>query len=243
MILNSVNGDFTMKVKKLLDSFNYAIEGIIYSVRTQRNMKIHMIAAVLVLTMCFFYDLSKIEILAVIIATSMVIMAELFNTAVEFAIDATTNYYHPLAKIAKNVAAGGVLIAAINAVVIGYIIFWDKLKYINFMVIKKVKSTNPYTIFIILAIVCITTIIIKAIFGEGTPLKGGMPSGHSAIAFSIATTIALITGQLTVVILSYLMAFIVAQSRVDSEAHSITEVVFGAVFGILITVFLFTIFG
>ncbi|MEY7998961.1 diacylglycerol kinase [Clostridium sp. Mt-5] len=232
-----------MKVKKLLDSFNYAIEGIIYSVRTQRNMKIHMIAAVLVLTMCFFYDLSKIEILAVIIATSMVIMAELFNTAVEFAIDATTNYYHPLAKIAKNVAAGGVLIAAINAVVIGYIIFWDKLKYINFMVIKKVKSTNPYTIFIILAIVCITTIIIKAIFGEGTPLKGGMPSGHSAIAFSIATTIALITGQLTVVILSYLMAFIVAQSRVDSEAHSITEVVFGAVFGILITVFLFTIFG
>ncbi|MHC6179130.1 diacylglycerol kinase [Clostridium sp. JNZ X4-2] len=232
-----------MKVKKLLDSFNYAIEGIIYSVRTQRNMKIHMIAAVLVLTMCFFYDLSKIEILAVIIATSMVIMAELFNTAVEFAIDATTNYYHPLAKIAKNVAAGGVLIAAVNAVVIGYIIFWDKLKYINFMVIKKVKNTNPYTIFIILAIVCITTIIIKAVFGEGTPLKGGMPSGHSAVAFSIATTIALITGQLTVVILSYLMAFIVAQSRVDSEAHSITEVFFGAVFGILITVFLFTIFG
>ena len=232
-----------MKVKKLLDSFNYAIEGIIYSVRTQRNMKIHMIAAVLVLTMCFFYDLSKMEILAIVITISMVIMAELFNTAVEFAIDATTNYYHPLVKIAKNVAAGAVLISAINAVVVGYIIFWDKLKYINFMVIKKVKSTNPYTIFIILAIVCITTIIVKAIFGEGTPLKGGMPSGHSAIAFSIATTIALITGQLAVVILSYLMSFIVAQSRVDSEAHSITEVIFGAVFGILITVFLFIIFG
>ncbi|CAB1240607.1 Diacylglycerol kinase [Clostridiaceae bacterium BL-3] len=232
-----------MKVKKLLDSFNYAIEGIIYSVRTQRNMKIHMIAAVLVLTMCFFYDLSKMEILAIVITISMVIMAELFNTAVEFAIDATTNYYHPLVKIAKNVAAGAVLISAINAVVVGYIIFWDKLKYINFIVIKKVKSTNPYTIFIILAIVCITTIIVKAIFGEGTPLKGGMPSGHSAIAFSIATTIALITGQLAVVILSYLMAFIVAQSRVDSEAHSITEVIFGAVFGILITVFLFIIFG
>ena len=232
-----------MKVKKLLDSFNYAIEGIIYSVRTQRNMKIHMIAAVLVLTMCFFYDLSKMEILAIVITISMVIMAELFNTAVEFAIDATTNYYHPLVKIAKNVAAGAVLISAINAVVVGYIIFWDKLKYINFMVIKKVKSTNPYTIFIILAIVCITTIIVKAIFGEGTPLKGGMPSGHSAIAFSIATTIALITGQLAVVILSYLMSFIVAQGRVDSEAHSITEVIFGAVFGILITVFLFIIFG
>ncbi|MFL0195821.1 diacylglycerol kinase [Clostridium sp. WILCCON 0269] len=232
-----------MKVKKLLDSFNYAIEGIIYSVRTQRNMRIHMIAALLVLIVCFFYDLSKAEILAIIITISMVITAELFNTAVEFAVDATTNYYHPLAKIAKNVAAGGVLITAINAIAVGYIIFWDKLNYINFILMKKVRSTSPYTIFIILTVVCITTIVVKAIFGEGTPLKGGMPSGHSAIAFSIATTIALITGQLAVITLSYLLAFIVAQSRVDSGAHSVMEVVYGAIFGSLVTTLLFRIFG
>lgn len=232
-----------MKVRKLIDSFNHAIEGIIYAVRTQRNMRIHMVAALLVLTACFFYDLSKFEILSITITISMVIMAELLNTAIEFAIDATTNYYHPLVKLSKNVAAGGVLVTAINAVLVGYIIFWDKLKYINFILIRKVKSSNPYTIFIILVIVCIATIVIKAIFGEGTPLKGGMPSGHSAIAFSIATTIALITGQLTVVILSYLLAFIVAQSRVDSEVHSIIEVIVGGIFGTLVTVLLFRIFG
>ncbi|WP_368488501.1 diacylglycerol kinase [Clostridium sp. BJN0013] len=232
-----------MKVKKLLDSFNYAIEGIIYSVRTQRNMRIHMTVALLVLIICFFYDLSKSEILAIIITISMVITAELFNTAVEFAIDATTNYYHPLVKIAKNVAAGAVLITAANAIAVGYIVFGDKLEYINFIVMKKVKSTSPYTIFIILTVVCIATIGVKAVFGEGTPLKGGMPSGHSALAFSIATIIALITGQLAVVILSYLLAFIVAQSRVDSEAHSVMEVIYGGIFGTLITVFLFRIFG
>ncbi len=238
-----LKGGVTMKVKKLLDSFNYAIEGIIYAVRTQRNMRIHMIAALVVLAACFFYDLSKMEILAITITVTMVIMAELLNTAIEFAVDATTNYYHPLAKLAKNVAAGGVLITAINAIVVGYVIFWDKLKYINFILIRKVKGSSPYIIFIILAIVCITTIVVKAIFGEGTPLKGGMPSGHSAIAFSIATTIALTTGQLSVLILSYLLAFIVAQSRVDSEVHSIIEVIAGGIFGTLITVLLFRIFG
>lgn len=232
-----------MKVKKLLDSFNYAIDGIIHSVRTERNMRIHMVAALIVLTACFFYDLSKIEFLIITITISMVICAELLNTAIEYAVDATTNYYHPLAKLAKNAAAGGVLITAINAVVVGYIIFWYKLRYINFIVIKKIKNSNPYMIFIILVIVCISTIIVKAIFGEGTPLKGGMPSGHSAMAFSIATLISLITtGETIVVTLSYLLAFIVAQSRVDSEVHTVGEVTLGGIYGVLITVFLYSIF-
>ncbi|WP_123053007.1 diacylglycerol kinase [Clostridium sp. JN-1] len=231
-----------MKVRKLWDSFNYAIEGIIYAVRTQRNMKIHMIAALIVLTICFFYDLSKTELLIVTISITIVIVAELMNTAVEFVADAAANYYHPLIKLAKNVAAGGVLITAINAVLVGYVIFWDKLKYINFVMIKKVKNTNPYAIFIILVIVCIATIVVKAIFGEGTPLKGGMPSGHSTIAFSIATMMSLITGELVIVILSYILAFIVAQSRVDSKVHSVFEVTVGAVFGTLVTVLLFRIF-
>ena len=231
-----------MKVKKLLDSFNYAIEGIIYSVRTQRNMRIHMVLALIVLTACFFYDLTKIELLVVLITVTMVIMAELFNTAIELAIDSTVNYYHPLVKLAKNAAAGGVLITAINAVAVGYIIFWDKLNYINFSVINKVRTSSPYTIFMILTIMCITVIIVKAFFGEGTPLKGGMPSGHSTLAFSIATALTLYAGETIVFVLSFVLAFIVAQSRVDSEVHSVLEVFVGAVFGILITILLYRIF-
>ena len=87
-----------------------------------------------------------------------------------------------------------------------------------------------------------STIIVKAIFGEGTPLKGGMPSGHSALSFSIATAIALITEEPTCIMLSYLMAFITAQSRVDSEVHTLSEVIVGAIFGMLITLLIFTIF-
>lgn len=231
-----------MKVKKLLDSFNYALEGIIHSVRTQRNMRIHMAAALVVLTACFFYDLSRIELLIVLITITLVIVAELFNTAIELAIDSTTNYYHPLVKLAKNAAAGGVLVAAINAAAVGYILFWDKLTFINYELINKVRVSSPYTIFMVLTIMCIAVLIVKAVLGEGTPLRGGMPSGHSALAFSIATAMTLFSGETVVFVLSYILAFIVAQSRVDAGVHSVLEVVLGAMFGILLTILLYRIF-
>ncbi|MDO5038774.1 diacylglycerol kinase [Clostridium sp.] len=232
-----------MRLKKMVDSFNNAIDGVIYTVRTQRNMKIHMVVSVLVLIGCLFFDVSKIEFLILAITISMVISAELFNTAIESVVDMNTNYYHPLAKIAKNVAAGAVIITAINAVVVGYVIFWDKLSNFSFILLHKIKSSEPYTIFIVLVVVCILTIIVKAIFGEGTPLKGGMPSGHSALAFSIATAISLITEEPICIVLSFIMALITAQSRVDSEVHSSLEVLVGAIFGILVTLLIFTIFN
>ena len=231
-----------MKLKKLIDSFNHAINGIIDTVRTERNMKIHLIVALGVFLACFLFDVSKLEFLVLAITITMVIAAEMINTAIEAAIDMTTNYYHPLAKVAKNAAAGAVFITAINAIVVGYVIFWDKLSDFSYVVVHKVKNSEPYTIFIVLVIVCIATIIAKAIFGEGTPLKGGMPSGHSSLAFSIATAIALITEEPICIMLSYLMAFITAQSRVDSEVHSLSEVIAGAVLGMLVTLLIFTVF-
>lgn len=231
-----------MKLKKLVNSFNNAIDGVIDTVRTQRNMKIHLMIAIGVLFACFCFDISKSEFLILAITITMVVSAELINTAIEAAIDMTTNFYHPLAKVAKNAAAGGVLVTAINAVIVGYIIFWDKLSELSYKGIIKVKNSNPYTIFIVIVIVSLVTIIAKAIFGEGTPLKGGMPSGHSALAFSVATAISYITEQPICIILSYLMAFITAQSRVDSEVHSVMEVIVGAVLGMLVTALILNLF-
>jgi diacylglycerol kinase (ATP) len=231
-----------MKIRRLLDSFNYAIEGLVYSVRTQRNMRIHMITTMLILLACFAFNISKIEILIVTITITMVILAEMINTAIECAIDATTNYYHPLVKIAKNVSAGAVLITALNAVIVGYIVFWDKFSPLTFTVVKKVRNSDPYMIFFILIVVSIATLVVKAIFGEGTPLKGGMPSGHSAIAFSISTAIALITVEPVIIVLSFILAIIVAQSRVDSEVHSTLEVILGALFGCFLTIFIYKLF-
>lgn len=231
-----------MKIKKMVDSFNYAINGIVETVRTQRNMRIHLIAALCVLITCFLIDISKAEFLILCITVTMVLAAEVINTAIESTIDMAANHYHPLAKIAKNAAAGSVLITAINSLIVGYIIFWDKISLISYSAIKNVKNSNPYMVLIALVFVILSTLIVKSIYGEGTPLKGGMPSGHSAISFSIATAISLITEDPICILLSYLMAIITAQSRVDSEVHSILEVVVGALFGSFLTLFIFIIF-
>ncbi len=189
-----------------------------------------------------FYDITKIELIILSLTIILVVFAELINTAIEVAIDATTNYYHPLAKIAKNISAGAVLLTALNAIFIGYLIFWDKINNFSFGVITKIKQSNPYMAFVILVMVVIITVIAKAIYGEGTPLRGGMPSGHSTISFSIATIISFITNEPIIIGLSFMMAIIVAQSRVDTGVHSLKEVVVGAILGTVLTIIILKIF-
>ena len=215
---------------------------MLYAVRTQMNMKIHLLIAFFIMSISLFYDITKIELIILSLTITLVVFAELVNTAFEIAIDATTNYYHPLAKIAKNISAGAVLLTALNATFIGYLIFWDKISNFSFTVINKIKQSNPYMVFMILLMVVIFTVIAKAIYGEGTPLRGGMPSGHSTISFSIATIISFITNEPIIVGLSFIMAIIVAQSRVDTGVHSLNEVIVGAILGIGLTIVILKIF-
>lgn len=122
------------KSKTLFESFSYAISGIAYSFKTQRNMRIHFIMASIVILMGIFLKLSPLEMALVFVTISLVIIAEMINTSIEATIDLFTRDYHPLAKIGKNVAAGAVLIAAINAVIVGYIIFYAKIARLFFNV-------------------------------------------------------------------------------------------------------------
>lgn len=231
-----------MKVRKLIESFNAAIEGIVYSVRTQRNMRIHFFIAVGILIFSLFFDLSKAEIMVLFLSIALVIALEMVNTAIENAIDMFANYYHPLARIAKNVAAGAVLVAAINAVLVGYLLFFDRLKPMANIIVNKVKQSPPHMTFITFALVMLIVIGVKAYFKEGTPLKGGLPSGHSAIAFSFATIITMITADTLVATLSFLMALLVAQTRIEAKVHSLYETVIGSIIGIFVTIFIFQLF-
>jgi len=114
-------------LSRFIKSFSYALSGIVYAIKTQRNMKVHTIALVLVLIIGFWLELSRLEWAIVLIMAGIVIICEMLNTAIEALVDLETKEYHTLAKIAKDVAAGAVLIASILSVVIGCLIFLPKI--------------------------------------------------------------------------------------------------------------------
>lgn len=113
--------------KKLVNSFKYAIEGFISSFKTERNMKIHVIAMILVVLLGMYLKLDIIEWCFITVAIVMVISAELFNTAIETIVDMVSPEKNPKAKIAKDISAAAVLILAIGAAIIGAIIFIPKV--------------------------------------------------------------------------------------------------------------------
>jgi len=115
------------KSRTLVESFFYAISGILYAYKTQRNIKIHFMAALLIIIFSVLLKLNMIELLIVSITITLVLTAEMINTAIEAVVDMFTQEYHPLARVAKNVAAGAVLVSAINAVIVGYFIFYKKI--------------------------------------------------------------------------------------------------------------------
>lgn len=115
--------DPKQEYKKIVNSFKYAIEGIISSFKTERNMKIHISAMIIVIICGILLKLDKIEWCIIIIAIVTVISAELFNTAIETVVDMISPEKNEKAKLAKDIAAGGVLVIAIGSAIIGLIIF------------------------------------------------------------------------------------------------------------------------
>ena len=111
------------RAPRLIDSFNYAFEGIIHVLRTQRNLRIHFLIAIVVIGAAVALGVQRLELIALLLAIAFVLVAEMVNTAIEGAIDVSTTSFDPNAKLAKDVAAGAVLISAVTAIAIGYLVF------------------------------------------------------------------------------------------------------------------------
>jgi diacylglycerol kinase (ATP) len=228
----------------IFDSFNYAAEGIIHVLRTQRNMRIHFLAAVIVLVTALVISVSKLELIALLLAIAFVFITEMVNSAIEQAIDVATTSFDPLAKLAKDVAAGAVLIATINAVAIGYLVFSGQVSDTSSRLLDRLRDAPAQVTLIALVLTIIVVLGTKAYTGRGTPLRGGLPSGHAAVAFAgwmAATYIVSDTHRFLISSLTFIMALLVAQTRVESGVHSALEVAYGGVLGALVTLVVFQV--
>src|SRR3954470_7352447 len=215
----------------IIESFNYAIEGVIHVLRTQRNMRIHFVIAVAVLVTAAAVGVSKIELIVLLLSITFVLVAEMIYTAVEGTIDVATTSFDPMAKLAKDIAAGAVLIASAAAVGIGYLVFARRLQDPSAHLIERVRDAPVDLTLIALLVTVIVVIATKAVSGRGTPLKGGLPSGHAALAFAGWMALTYQFGdsrhRFLVSSIAFLMALLVAQTRVESGVHSVLEVTYG----------------
>ncbi len=116
-----------LKARNLGESFRFAATGIVQAFQSERNIRIHLAAAVLAAVFSCVLGLSRLEKAAVALAAALVIAAEMINTALEHLVDMATQDYHPLAAKAKNMAAGAVLVAAVGAAIVGIVIFGPRL--------------------------------------------------------------------------------------------------------------------
>jgi len=228
-------------------SLTWAFEGIVYVLRTQRNMRIHFAVGGLALVLALLLGVTRLEFIAVLGAVSLVLIAEMVNTAIEAAIDALVTHYHPLVKVAKDVSAGAVLFATVNALAVAYLVFYSHLTDPTQDLVGQLKGRPSQIVVGSLIVTIIVAIAIKAAVGRGMPLRGGLPSGHAAAAFAGWAAITVVSNDVThaalISTMAFMMALLVAQSRVEAGIHSAIEVVAGAVLGTAVTILMFQLLG
>ena len=196
-------------------------------------MRFHFFTVVLVLALGLLYRLQRVEMAILFLVVSGVLITEMINTAVESVVDMVTQAYHPLAKLAKDIAAGAVLIAAITAAMVGIIIFFGDNRIVRLR-IEATAHPQPLTVIVtVLLLVLIIVMISKVLGGKGSILSGGVVSGHSAVSFCIASTIMYRAMDKFTAVLALILAFLVAQSRVEGKIHTLQEVVLGGLLGLL----------
>jgi diacylglycerol kinase (ATP) len=225
----------------LLESFNFALEGIIHVLRTQRNMRIHFGAAFAVLVAAVLLGVSRLELIALLLAIAFVLIAEMINTAIEGTVDVSTTSFDPNAKLAKDIAAGAVLIATMTAVAIGYLVFSAVVEDRSTRLLDRLANAPAKVTLIALVLSTFAVIATKAFTQRGAPLRGGLPSGHAAIAFAgwMAITLFVEDQRFFASTLTFALALLVAQTRVESGIHSALEVTYGGLLGALTTLALY----
>ena len=236
-----------MSNKNIGESFYHAFEGLSHVIWTQRHVRTQLIMVMLVLLAAYVFNIDQLRVLFLLSAIAAVLIAELFNTAIEVVVNMITESYHPLAKVAKDVAAAGVLIASMYAFLVGVTVFFPVLKIRDWLLsteqLRSVAQPDVAVgVLLGIALVSIMVPLFKVRVGHGTLLRGGAVSGHSAVAFMLFAAILIKSNfQPLISIPAFVLAVLVAQSRVEGKIHTVAEVLWGATVALVVMALLILI--
>jgi diacylglycerol kinase (ATP) len=207
-------------------------------------MRIHLYVTLVTVLGAMVLNLRLRYILMLMFIITFVLVAEMFNSAIEATVDLVSDKYHPLAKFAKDISAGAVLITTIMAIIVGSMIAvgedqWERIRIS--LTSESIGATIVQRYLAGAFLVFVLVIIGKGLGKHGEVTKGGLVSGHAAYGFFAATSIVMLADNVVVSAVAILLALLVAQSRWEAKIHSIFELTLGATVGVILALLLFGI--
>jgi diacylglycerol kinase len=226
-------------VRKFRRSFRFAYEGLKYALSTQQNMQFHFSAALIALMLGLLFELPKTEILFIMLSVTLVIVCELVNTAVEKTVDLAMPEHHPLAKIAKDVAAAAVLVSAVFAAVVGMVVFFDPIDRLFRHADDSGKTVTPGLILAMVAVVALTITIAQTRFsGRKTSIR---PSLIAAVSFALSTWIAMLAENALVALLGFGLSLQLIFVLYEKQNRTLPSIIAGALAGSAMTALAFSL--
>ncbi|MFN3729093.1 MAG: diacylglycerol kinase [Fimbriimonadaceae bacterium] len=220
-----------------------AMNGLVYTIKNQRHMRIHVVVVLLVILLGIVFKIRLRDMLILLFTIEFVLVAEMFNSAIEATVDLVEPKYHPLAKFAKDIAAGAVLITSTIAIVVGGLLLLGDVQFEQLQVQlgRPTGTTVPLIQRLILGLLAVTFVVFfaKGLGSRGQVFKGGLVSGHAAIGFFLAVTLVYVSQDPLVGGIAILLAAIIAQSRWEAKIHTVYELALGAIVGTLMALILF----
>jgi len=229
------------KNKSFSTALGHAMDGVIRAFKTERNLRIDYIIGLIVLVTSLFFDFTKTEFACICLTIGFVIFAEMINSTVEYIVDLITDKYDNRAKAAKDIAAGGVLIASCVSVVVAYFLFVDKISNASVAIISSILNSKLHILFTIVFAVVILTVILKGIFGKDEDYAHSGPSIRIALAFALTTYSYIITKSLLVCGIAFILSILITGTRIKDKKNKIIYTILSASIGILLVLIIYQI--
>ena len=232
------NLDNRHKNKTFFSATRNALNGIIHAFKTEKNLRLDYLAGVLVLLISMFFDFTKTELICLIITIGFVIFAEMINSTVEYIVNLVKTEYDLNAKAAKDIAAGGVLIASIISVIVAYLLFVDKIRQASTALLTAVLSSKSHMLVTILFVVTLLVVILKGVFSKDKDNNyvKAFPSARVTISFALSTYLFVITQNLLVGGVALALSLMVSSIKRENDKTTMVQVILSALLGILLVV-------